>query len=504
MNININPNKCQCRIWTDIGGELKGKSYDNKQCPRYKLNGDFCKSHTKESNRCFGLISEPTPEEPYKNGCRHWWYYQTKPLKKTKGDLVNDIVNDLSVLEIPEEDDNDFNELSIDITKSLTKKDKKDGGIFFTPKTIIKQDIDYILSIKPDIKTILEPSCGSCEFINYIDRRITECEIDCVELNNNIYDKIKGLKFKNKVLIKNADFLKLDMDKRYDLICGNPPYFVYGKDKIPSEYKKYITGRANIFLIFILKCIDLLEEDGILSFVLACNFLNCSYYNLVREKIKEEFNILKIINHNSDTYLDTEQNTCSLIIQNNIQKKPLYHKNIHDMVIFNSTENINKLDLLQENSTTLDKMGFKVFVGKCVWNQVKELLTDDTTKTLLVYNGDIKNNKLNSVKYKNPEKKNYINKSGMKGPLLVVNRGYGVGNYSFTYCLIDIEGEYLIENHLICIKSKTDMDKEILLKKYDTIIKSFNNPKTKEFINLYCTNDAINTHELQCILPIYV
>ena len=89
MNMNINPNKCQCRLWVDIGGELKGKSYDNKQCPRNKLNRDFCKFHTKESNRCFGLISEPTPEEPYKNGCRHWWYYQTKPIKRQRKKKCN-------------------------------------------------------------------------------------------------------------------------------------------------------------------------------------------------------------------------------------------------------------------------------------------------------------------------------------------------------------------------------------------------------------------------------
>ena len=38
---------------------------------------------------------------------------------------------------------------------------------------------------------------------------------------------------------------------------------------------------------------------------------------------------------------------------------------------------INKIDELQINSTTLDEMGFEVYVGKCVWNQEKEILTDD-------------------------------------------------------------------------------------------------------------------------------
>ena len=135
----------------------------------------------------------------------------------------------------------------------MTKDEKSNGGIFFTPKTIIKQDIDYIFSIKSDIKTILEPSCGSCEFINYLDRILNDCEIDCIELNDKIYDNIEDLKFKNKVKLCNGDFLNYPIIKTYDLICGNPPYFVYAKENIPEEYLKYISGRPNIYLVFILQ-----------------------------------------------------------------------------------------------------------------------------------------------------------------------------------------------------------------------------------------------------------
>ena len=88
--MNINPEKCLCRIWKDLKGDHSGKSNDKNQCSRNKVNGDFCKSHNIEENRCFGLISEPRPEEPYKNGSRHWWVDQDKPLKKAKK-KVNDI-----------------------------------------------------------------------------------------------------------------------------------------------------------------------------------------------------------------------------------------------------------------------------------------------------------------------------------------------------------------------------------------------------------------------------
>jgi hypothetical protein len=122
---------------------------------------------------------------------------------------------------------------------------------------------------------------------------------------------------------------------------------------------------------------------------------------------------------------------------------------------------------------------------------------------------------LSIKKYANSDKKNYINKSGTNEPLLVINRGYGVGNYNFEYSLIncgsdggsDSSGsdggdikEYLIENHLICIRCECDAEKD----KYIQIYKSFGDERTAEFIKLYFGNNAINTTELSHILPIYI
>ena len=42
-----------------------------------------------------------------------------------------------------------------------------------------------------------------------------------------------------------------------------------------------------------------------------------------------------------------------------------------------------------------------------------------------------------------------------------------------------------------------------LQEKYKLIIKSFENEKTQQFIDLYCCNSAMNTNELENVLPIY-
>ena len=99
--------------------------------------------------------------------------------------------------------------------------------------------------------------------------------------------------------------------------------------------------------------------------------------------------------------------------------------------------------------------------------------------------------------------KNLFKKKINTGSILVVNRGYGVGKYKFEYCLIKVDFEYFIENHLICIKYNKSITDSKLIELYNKIIISFSNKKTKDFIKLYFGNNAINTIELNYILPIY-
>ena len=56
---------------------------------------------------------------------------------------------------------------------------------------------------------------------------------------------------------------------------------------------------------------------------------------------------------------------------------------------------------------------------------------------------------------------------------------------------------FLIENHLICITST-----ETATADFERVIRSFNDPRTQEFIACYCGNSAINATELNHMLPI--
>lgn len=382
-------------------------------------------------------------------------------------------------------------ELSANITKGLDKTTKKNNGIFFTPSVIVERNISLIRDIVDKNINILEPSFGSGEFIIQLSKSFPGSQIYGIEKNEFIFNKaIENIPQFNSF---NVDFLQFEIDKKFDLIIGNPPYFTVDKKTVRKEYLPYFTGRPNIYILFIIKSIGLLTDNGIISFVLPANFMNSSYYNNLRAYINLHFKII-IIEELESLFVETKQNTVLFIIQK--CNKPINDEftiKFDNLISFNVKNKIDEIDkLLSIKHTTLNKLNCKVYVGNIVWNQHKDLLTDDNTKTRLIYNSD---GKLLNI---NPIKKNYIDKpGGITGKLLIVNRGYGIGNYKFSFNLIDSDTEYLIENHLICIKTPDD-------KLYDIIINSFNNNNTKKFIKYYFSNNAISTFELANILPIYV
>ena len=406
-----------------------------------------------------------------------------------------------------------FDNLSITITKNLDEKIKKSQGIFFTPFNIIKKSIEIIKKlIEPGkILETLEPSCGSCQIINAIDKEFNT-NITGIEYNKDIFNSIKNLEFKNNVELLNEDYIKYDINnnKLYDLIIGNPPYFVRKKGDVHKYYQDYYSGRPNIFVEFIIHSLDKLKYDGILLFVLPKSVTNCLYYNKMREHIDKYYNIIDFIDCSSEKYIETGQDTVILVIQNNYidNDNSRYINRIGDFISFNTVNNTCKIKELLTGAITLNELGYSVHVGNIDWSVAgkknNKTLIDDGTKTRLIYSSDVVDHKLIEANHKNIKKKHYIDKPGYTEPLLLVNRGFGKGDYKFEYCLIDMDKEYLIENHLIFIRYKKLIPKDELLKKYNDIIKSLKTEKTKKFIDLYLGNNGLNCTELQYILPIYL
>ena len=142
-----------------------------------------------------------------------------------------------------------FNENSIRLTKSLTKNEKRTKGVYFTPMSIVVplfyKSFKVLSSQFKNIKlSVLEPSCGSGQFLNIMKQH--DLDVDAVECDKR-FCKFNECKYGNFSII-HKDFLKYKPNKKYHLIIGNPPYFKY---KIDHSFKRLYHGVPNIYVLFI-------------------------------------------------------------------------------------------------------------------------------------------------------------------------------------------------------------------------------------------------------------
>ena len=114
-----------------------------------------------------------------------------------------------------------------------------------------------MLSLIQNQGPVLEPSCGNGAFLSKLKKAVG-IEID------------KNIACKDAIIM---DFF--DYHKKFDTIIGNPPYVQYKnisestKNKLNHKFDK----RTNLYIFFIDKCIDDLNDNGELIFIVPRDFV---------------------------------------------------------------------------------------------------------------------------------------------------------------------------------------------------------------------------------------
>jgi adenine-specific DNA-methyltransferase len=386
-----------------------------------------------------------------------------------------------------------FRDLTITLNKELPQTLRKDQGIYFTPKAA--RSLVFLkfaeFGFKPT--SILEPSCGSGEFLLDCRTEFPTASLHGVEFNETIVKKTRTAH--PDLSIDHADFLKWSNQAKVDCIVGNPPYFVI-KDKNPA----CMTGRPNIYVAFLYKCLTQhLKPDGFLAFVLPTSLFNCSYYEPMRRYIAKHCTIRHVQELDVKHY-QTGQDTMLLILQNrpDSAKAFLFERNGFLYI----SPHAGDLKGLSEGSKTLKDLGFTVKTGDVVWNQEKEKLTNKPKgSTVLLYSSNIQDGKVVLHSKMEGGKQQYIKgfkKAATKGPALLVNRGYG-NNYTFQCARTDLPSFYA-ENHVNMILPTTEAAKGQMSAVFDAL----NSEKTSEFLKKFVGNGALSKTELEQIVPVFV
>lgn len=402
----------------------------------------------------------------------------------------------VSHLEVPL---TEFREVSKKFNSSLTKKERLEQGIFFTPKKARDVLFAKLSELGVNPKKILEPSFGSGEFLLDARRLYPEADIAGVEKNQKLFDAVKC----PGASLTCADFL--DWKGNADLIIGNPPYFVLKTDEMSAKEKKEfvkkysdcMTGRPNIYVLFLKKCLEEhLDTDGFLAFIIPTSLYNCSYYQPMRNYIQKNTTIRYLETLNKPGFFETGQETMLIILQK---------KKLNDDYIFNpKSGNIyispfyKELYELTKDQPTLLDLGLGAKTGNVVWNQVKEHLAD--SGTLLVYSSNINKSELKLNNLCGKSRKQYvtgIDKPKLNGPVILVERGYG-NSFSFNAVLVELK-EFYAENHINVIYPKTEEGAANL----NRVIKSFHDERSKKFVKWFIGNGSVSATDIETLIPIF-
>lgn len=268
-------------------------------------------------------------------------------------------------------------------------------GQYFTTNIILQKKIFEFILNEPS--NILEPSFGRGDLIKYIIDKNPNIIFDMYEID----DKIELLDKNNKDKIIYGDFLQKEINKKYKTIIGNPPYIR--------------TKTGNLYIDFVEKCYNLLEENGELIFIVPTDFLKLTCASKILNIMMNNGTFTHIF-HPNDEKMFENANIDIIVFRYyknaNVEKITIYNEN--ELYIINSnglitfTEEINKHNIMFQDY-------FNIYVG--IVSGKEEVYKNNELGNISVLNGEDKidryiyieeypceNEKINNYLYENKKK----------------------------------------------------------------------------------------------------
>ena len=241
-------------------------------------------------------------------------------------------------------------------------------GQYFTTNNELKEIVYKFILNNP--QNILEPSIGQGDLVSYVINKLPKITFDMYEIDN----KIKLLDKIEKKHVIYADFIKHDINKKYKTIIGNPPYVK--------------TNKRNLYIDFIEKCYNLLENNGELIFIIPSDFFKLTSASKLLNTMMTNGTFTHIYHpHNEKLF---ENANIDIIIfrynkNNSIDKKVLYNNKLHNiinsngLITFSNKENTNNI---------MFKDYFDIYVG--LVNGKEEVYKNSELGNIKVLNGENK------------------------------------------------------------------------------------------------------------------
>ena len=198
--------------------------------------------------------------------------------------------------------------------------ENKLSGIYYTPPKLASAIID---KLSLDFKSVVEPSCGEGVFIDKLTDRYPSVNITAIDNDEKAVELVKErYKGNQRVSISKEDFFDFyagrEENKTYDLIIGNPPYIRYQyltepqremQSAILSSNGMKSNKLINAWVAFLVACVDMLSEKGLIAFVIPAELLQVAYAKNLRKFLTEHLDDITIVTFKELVFSAVQQET---------------------------------------------------------------------------------------------------------------------------------------------------------------------------------------------------
>jgi hypothetical protein len=224
------------------------------------------------------------------------------------------------------------------ISNPLAHASDEGRGAVYTRREVVEAMLDligYVPARPLSELTILEPCCGKGDFLLPIIGRLLESyrryggrleeastalknSIRATEISAQSHREVSvmvselleahGISASDaaqltEAWLVHADFLLVPLPRGFDFVVGNPPYL--RQERIPDalliEYRirfRTLYDRADIYVPFIERSLNLLKADGHLSFICSDRWMKNRYGGPLRSMVSQGFHLKHILSIN--------------------------------------------------------------------------------------------------------------------------------------------------------------------------------------------------------------
>lgn len=191
--------------------------------------------------------------------------------------------------------------------ESQERSKKRKLGLYYTP-AVLAENLLKLVEFSADTK-VLDPACGDGVFlleaakrlVPYSDKPLDNLigfDVDPAALFVSMTRLLSAFPSQGFPRLYNKNFLKSDIEEKYELVVGNPPYKVNLEEDeklFLLENFETVEGEKDLYMFFLEKSAKLLKSNGLMMLITPDTWLVNHQTGKLRNYVFENYIVEKLI-----------------------------------------------------------------------------------------------------------------------------------------------------------------------------------------------------------------